>query len=595
MGTGYTRKDTSNNIANGNVIDADDIDAEFNGVEDAFHSSTGHTHDGTSAEGAPIEVTGPNQEYVSDATALYPKADDTYDLGKTGSEWKDLYIDGTANIDTLTADAGTVGGSNITTTDNTQTLTNKTLDSATNTVTVDLSEATVTGTLSEFNTALSDDNFVSLTGSETLTNKTLTSPDINGGTIDGATVDGRDVGADGSKLDGIEANADVTDTANVTAAGALMDSELTDIAAVKALDQGVATTDSPSFAGVTATTADINGGTIDGTVIGGSTPAAISGTTGTFSGDLTVDTDALFVDASTNRVGIGTSNPSNPLHVVGEGTFTRGLELGVDGVDATSYILQYRSTVETVMGPLTTRMLFGTVSDHDIAIQTNNTEAMRIDSSGNVGIGTSSPEGALHVDGGDAYFTQSGDADIFLRSSTAASRLWFSDDDSLVPGAVIYLHSSDAMFFRTNNSERLRIDSSGNVGIGTSSPSAELDVNGTISAGSVNSYHVTNGNNNTFFDFDIPEISTAFAEFRFLRNTNTSGTKTFKFFRGNETSTVDAQIGVDGEDSFFNSGNVGIGTSSPGSKLSVVGLPTSASGLSAGDIYIDGTTLKIVT
>jgi hypothetical protein len=66
------------------------------------------------------------------------------------------------------------------------------------------------------------------------------------------TVDGRDVAADGTKLDTIETNADVTDTANVTDAGALMDSELTDIAAVKALDQGVATTDSPTFVEVTA-------------------------------------------------------------------------------------------------------------------------------------------------------------------------------------------------------------------------------------------------------------------------------------------------------------------------------------------------------
>lgn len=88
------------------------------------------------------------------------------------------------------------------------------------------------------------------------------------------TVDGRDVAADGTKLDGIEALADVTDTANVTAAGALMDSELTDITAVKALDQGVATTDSPSFAGATLTTADINGGTIDGATIGGASAAA---------------------------------------------------------------------------------------------------------------------------------------------------------------------------------------------------------------------------------------------------------------------------------------------------------------------------------
>ena len=57
--------------------------------------------------------------------------------------------------------------------------------------------------------------------------------------------------ADHTKLNGIEASADVTDTTNVTAAGALMDSELTDIASVKALNQGVATTDSPTFAALT--------------------------------------------------------------------------------------------------------------------------------------------------------------------------------------------------------------------------------------------------------------------------------------------------------------------------------------------------------
>ena len=53
--------------------------------------------------------------------------------------------------------------------------------------------------------------------------------------------------ADETKLDGIEASADVTDTANVTAAGAVMDSELTDEAAVKAIDQGLATTDNVTF------------------------------------------------------------------------------------------------------------------------------------------------------------------------------------------------------------------------------------------------------------------------------------------------------------------------------------------------------------
>lgn len=60
----------------------------------------------------------------------------------------------------------------------------------------------------------------------------LTVPNI----IVSGNVDGRDVSADGTKLDGIEAGADVTDTANVTAAGALMDSEVTNLAQVKAFD-----------------------------------------------------------------------------------------------------------------------------------------------------------------------------------------------------------------------------------------------------------------------------------------------------------------------------------------------------------------------
>ena len=73
--------------------------------------------------------------------------------------------------------------------------------------------------------------------------------------------------ADHTKLNGIEASADVTDTTNVTAAGALMDSELTNLTAVKALDQGVATTDSPTFAGLT-TTADVSFGDNDKAIFG---------------------------------------------------------------------------------------------------------------------------------------------------------------------------------------------------------------------------------------------------------------------------------------------------------------------------------------
>jgi len=109
-------------------------------------------------------------------------------------------------------------------------------------------------TLNELADALGDDaNF-----STTVTNSIATKMPLAGGAFSGAvttnsTFDGRDVASDGTKLDAIEASADVTDTANVTSAGALMDSELTGIAHVKSLNQALTTSSSPSFTAVTAT------------------------------------------------------------------------------------------------------------------------------------------------------------------------------------------------------------------------------------------------------------------------------------------------------------------------------------------------------
>jgi len=105
-----------------------------------------------------------------------------------------------------------------------------------------------------------------------------------GGAMTGAittnsTFDGRDVATDGTKLDGIEASADVTDTANVTAAGALMDSELTNLAAVKAINQSLVTGASPTFAGLTVGGNIAVTGTVDGRDIATNIPASL-GTAG---------------------------------------------------------------------------------------------------------------------------------------------------------------------------------------------------------------------------------------------------------------------------------------------------------------------------
>jgi len=71
--------------------------------------------------------------------------------------------------------------------------------------------------------------------------------EVEGNILMTGTIDGRDPGIDGGKLDGIEDGAEETSTAHVTTAGALMDSELTSIADVKALDQSVVSGATPTF------------------------------------------------------------------------------------------------------------------------------------------------------------------------------------------------------------------------------------------------------------------------------------------------------------------------------------------------------------
>ena len=115
MGTGYVRNDTANNIANGNVINADDLDGEFNAVEAAFNNSSGHTHDGTTSEGAAIEVIGPSQDIVATASLLRPKTNNAVDLGTTSLKYKDLHMAGTAAIATNATVGGTLGVTGATT------------------------------------------------------------------------------------------------------------------------------------------------------------------------------------------------------------------------------------------------------------------------------------------------------------------------------------------------------------------------------------------------------------------------------------------------------------------------------------------------
>ena len=110
---GYTRQAAAN-ITTGSVIDADDFNDEYNQIQSAFNASTGHTHDGTAAEGAPIEKVGPSQDLVVTASQVRPKTTNTLDLGTSVLQYKDGFFDGTLKTDTLTVDENATIAGNLT-------------------------------------------------------------------------------------------------------------------------------------------------------------------------------------------------------------------------------------------------------------------------------------------------------------------------------------------------------------------------------------------------------------------------------------------------------------------------------------------------
>jgi hypothetical protein len=215
------------------------------------------------------------------------------------------------------------------------------------------------------------------------------------------------------------------------------------------------------------TTADINGGTIDGTVIGGSTPAAISGTTGQFGTSLNVDGTVTADGLTVARAG-GAAGSGNVAYIdvtssfgglsinssAGNNAFIEFLENGVKTAGFNSDAAANVTSLQSANG-------------HALAFNTDGTtERLRITSTGNVGIGTSSfaysaaGRGLLEVNG-------SSSALVGLKIGDVAGGYLF-DSGSLVS---IGAPAGRSITFDING-ERARIDASGNVGIGTVSPSS---------------------------------------------------------------------------------------------------------------------------
>lgn len=194
------------------------------------------------------------------------------------------------------------------------------------------------------------------------------------------------------------------------------------------------------------------------------------------------------------------------------------------------------------------------------------------DGSGNIGIGETTPLAKVHIKRGDSGLTSlnaAGDH-IFLENTgangtgitlasgnTANGSIIFGDQDSNYRGVLIYDHSADAMKIVTAGSERMRIDSSGQVGIGTTSPEFPLEIGITSSTSQQVGFEITQA---------------------------TSGNDGRMRFKNSANSTY-CRVGMDSSGTFFvepfngsayvkhfnikNNGNVGINTTAPYGKFEV--------------------------
>jgi hypothetical protein len=288
------------------------------------------------------------------------------------------------------------------------------------------------------------------------------------------------------------------------------------------------------------------------------------------------------------NVGIGTVSPAQKLRIEG----------GVS--DA---FTQYTTTTGTLGSYVGTQsngeMLISQRENLDLIIKTNNTERIRVENSGNVGIGTNSPTVQIHsllttnTDNGiiiqnsnsgntasSSIYAYSDVGNLFIRAHSSTHSVWANESimSNTLPGNLNFWQTGAYDFrFWTNGSQRMTIDSTGNVGIGITSPSYKLQLSG--------------GDMNFTADGQFLRMTGA----RVLEKNGTrldfgEGLATL-YFRPSGNTGINAsapasKLGVGGNmgigltycnvyaaptNGLIVEGNVGIGTSSPNSTLEVAG------------------------
>jgi hypothetical protein len=209
-------------------------------------------------------------------------------------------------------------------------------------------------------------------------------------------------------------------------------------------------------------------------------------------GDFYFDTDTLYIDSTNNRVGIGTSSPQQKLHIF-------QTEGGVGAKHATIRLGGYLNTGAEISA----YRYDGNSNNQGLIFSTHDStngivERMRIDSAGNVGIGTDSPSADLSIGrngnatGGNIQLgVDTNNANKYAAITTkayasdaqpkgfinVASQAYSGNNQTFIGGGLAELDASTEIRFytaaganTTNGTERMRIDGSGNLLVGTTDP-----------------------------------------------------------------------------------------------------------------------------
>ncbi len=310
------------------------------------------------------------------------------------------------------------------------------------------------------------------------------------------------------------------------------------------------------------------------------TNLAYTGTLTGGTGVVNLGSGQFYKDASGN-VGIGTTGPAVKLQPSGisNGATLELLRVENTGSGAnTASQIVFRSAGTNYAdiiggyGTLSPRLSFNVASGGYQSWSVNSSETMRLDSSGNLGIGTSSPTRKLSVQG--SSFVGSSFNGIGVQDAAAERVRLGYNDGTPEPGLVSAQISANAtvlqivsrdiasgqITFHTGSgvAERMRLDASGNLGIGTSSPAAKLDVQDTnaqikltSTTGTNSVFHTLNNTGGNLYIGRENSGGTSFGLPAYASTIFSQGAYPLVFSVNGSTTVIDA------------SGNLGIGTTSP--------------------------------